>query len=66
MGNGNSKRLPLAGLYHPFEGSTIHRIVDLARMLQTRRKIMRQVVNVNPISEHGLDLRLFITNGGGL
>src|SRR5437660_971560 len=26
---------PFAGLYHPFEGSTIHRIVDLARMVQT-------------------------------
>jgi len=24
-----------------------------------------QLVNVNPTSEHGLYLRLFITNGGG-
>jgi hypothetical protein len=26
---------------------------------------MRQLVNVNPTSEHALYLRLFITNGGG-
>jgi hypothetical protein len=26
---------------------------------------MRQMVNVNPTSEHGLYLRLFVTNGGG-
>jgi hypothetical protein len=26
---------------------------------------MRQTVNVNPTSEHGLYLRLFVTNGGG-
>jgi hypothetical protein len=27
--------------------------------------IMRQLVNVNPTSEHGLFLRLFVTNGAG-
>jgi len=27
---------------------------------------MRQTVNVNPASEHGVYLRLFITNSGGL
>ena len=26
---------------------------------------MRQLVNVNPTSEHAIYLRLFITNGGG-
>jgi len=26
---------------------------------------MRQTVNVNPTSEHGLYLRLFVTNAGG-
>jgi len=26
---------------------------------------MPQVVHVNPVSEHALYLRLFITNGGG-
>jgi hypothetical protein len=27
--------------------------------------VMHPQVNVNPISEHALFLRLFITNGGG-
>jgi len=27
---------------------------------------MRQTMNVNPASEHGVFLRLFITNSGGL
>lgn len=27
--------------------------------------LMRLLVNVNPVSEHALYLRLFITNGGG-
>jgi hypothetical protein len=26
---------------------------------------MRQMVNINPTSEHKLYLRLFVTNGGG-
>ncbi len=30
-----------------------------------REGAMRQIVNVNPTSEHGLFLCLFVTNGGG-
>jgi len=26
---------------------------------------MKQTVNVNPTSEHGIYLQLFVTNGGG-
>jgi hypothetical protein len=28
-------------------------------------RVMPQTVNVNPTSEHGLYLRLFVTNAGG-
>jgi hypothetical protein len=28
-------------------------------------KAMHQIINVNPTSEHGLYLRLFVTHGGG-
>jgi hypothetical protein len=28
-------------------------------------RVMRQVINVNPTSEHALYLRLFVTNAGG-
>jgi len=27
---------------------------------------MRQIVNVNPTTEHGIYLRLFVSNGPGL
>lgn len=32
---------------------------------RVRVQLMRQLVNVNPTSEHALYLRLFVTNGGG-
>jgi hypothetical protein len=30
-----------------------------------RLRAMKQLINVNPTSEHGLYLRLFVSNGGG-
>jgi hypothetical protein len=37
----------------------------VGRKLPDQRRDMPQTVDVNPSSEHGLYLRLFVTNAGG-
>jgi hypothetical protein len=42
-----------------------HESLGTPEIASTTMTTTRQIVNVNPTSEHGVYLRLFITNGGG-
>jgi hypothetical protein len=53
-------------LFHRRRGLQFLGLCGSTRAVEHHMRTMRQLINVNPTSEHGVYLRLFITNGAGL